>query len=84
MIKRTILFTVLAAVVCSAQAKVRLHHLVGDNMVLQQQTEARLWGWAEPGRTVTVTTSWSDQKVTAKVGKDGKWLVKVKTPSEGL
>ena len=44
--KRTILFTVLAAVVCSAQAKVRLHHLVGDNMVLQQQTEARLWGWA--------------------------------------
>ena len=80
MIKRTILFTVLAAVVCSAQAKVRLHHLVGDNMVLQQQTEARLWGWAEPGRTVTVTTSWSDQKTTAKVGKDGKWLVKVKTP----
>ena len=78
--KRMILFTVLAAVVCCAQAKVRLPHLIGDNMVLQQQTDARLWGWAKPGKTVTVTTSWSDQKVTAKAGKDGRWLVKVRTP----
>ena len=81
--KRMILFTVLAAVVCCVQAKVRLPHLIGDNMVLQQQTDARLWGWAAPGRTVTVTTSWSDQKVTAKAGKDGRWLVKVRTPKAG-
>ena len=77
------LFVVLAAVACCAQAKVRLPHLIGDNMVLQQQTDARLWGWAAPGKTVTVTTSWSDQKVTAKAGKDGRWLVKVKTPEAG-
>jgi sialate O-acetylesterase len=81
--KRTMLFVVLAAVACCAQAKVRLPHLIGDNMVLQQQTDARLWGWAAPGKTVTVTTSWSDQKVTAKAGKDGRWLVKVKTPEAG-
>ena len=64
----------------SAQAKVRLPHIICDNMVLQQQTEARLWGWAKPGKTVKVTNSWSEQVVTAKVGKDGKWLVKVQTP----
>ena len=45
--KRTILFTVLAAMALGAQAKVRLPHIIGDNMVLQQQTEVRLWGWAE-------------------------------------
>ena len=65
----------------SIQAKVRLSHLVGDNMVLQQQTEARLWGWAKPGSEVKVTTSWSRQVVKAKAGKDGAWLVKTpKTP----
>ena len=65
----------------SIQAKVRLSHLVGDNMVLQQQTETRLWGWAKPGSEVKVTTSWSRQVVKAKAGKDGAWLVKTpKTP----
>ena len=39
---------VLVAQAFSAQAKVRLPHLIGDNMVLQQQTDARLWGWSKP------------------------------------
>ena len=74
--QRQILIAALALLVAGAQAKVRLSHLVGDNMVLQQQTEARLWGWAKPGSEVKVTTSWSDRVVTAKAGKDGAWLVK--------
>ena len=78
--KKFFAMMVFVALTMSAQAKVRLPHLIGDNMVLQQQTDARLWGWAKPGKTVTVSTSWSDQKVTAKAGKDGKWLVKVRTP----
>ena len=80
MIKRTILSLAMAALAFSAHAKVRLPHIIGDNMVLQQQTEARLWGWAKAGQTVRVTTSWSDEVVSTKAGKDGKWLVKVKTP----
>ena len=47
MIKRTILSLAMAALAFSAHAKVRLPHIIGDNMVLQQQTEARLWGWAK-------------------------------------
>ena len=78
--KRLFLFTALIALTIGAQAKVRLPHLISDNMVLQQQTDARLWGWAEPGKTVKVTTSWSDQVATAKTDKNGEWLVKVKTP----
>ena len=80
MSKRISILMVLAALTISAQAKVRLPHIIGDNMILQQQTDARLWGWAQPGKTVKVSTSWSDQVVSAKVGKDGKWLVKVHTP----
>ena len=76
--KRFLLLPVVAVLVLSAQAKVRLPHLIGDNMVLQQQSEARLWGWAKPGSTVKVTTSWQGT-ATAKAGSDGKWLAKVKT-----
>lgn len=64
----------------SAKAKVRLPHLVGDNMVLQQQTDARLWGWADAGKTVRVTVSWNNDTYTAKADSQGKWMVTVKTP----
>ena len=78
--RKLLAISVVATLALSAQAKVRLPHIIGDNMVLQQQTEARLWGWAKPGRTVKVTTSWNNDVVTAKAAKDGTWLVKVKTP----
>ena len=62
------------------QAKVRLSHLVGDNMILQQQSEARLWGWTEKGRTVKVTVSWNSDAYEAKADIQGRWLVTVPTP----
>ena len=61
--KKILILTVLTILVTNIQAKVRLPHIIGDNMVLQQQTEARLWGWAKPGRTVMVSTSWGDEKI---------------------
>lgn len=82
MYKRFLMVSVtILTTVANAGAKVRLPHVLGNNMVLQQKSEARLWGWAEKGRTVKVTVSWSDHTYSAKVGKDGKWLVKVDTPS---
>ena len=81
MIKKILMISALAAVVCGLQAKVRLPQILGDNMILQQNTEARLWGWAEPGKTVTVTTSWNTAVYTVKAANDGRWLVKVKTPA---
>ena len=35
-------------------AAVRLPKLVGDRMVLQRDTELKIWGWADPGERVTV------------------------------
>lgn len=67
--------------IATAQAKVRLPHIIGDQMILQQQTEARLWGWAEKGKTVKVSVSWSDDIYTSKTDENGKWMVKVKTPA---
>lgn len=63
------------------QAKVKLPHLIGDNMVIQQQSEVRLWGWDKAGETVTVKTSWDNATTKVKTGKDGKWLLTVKSPA---
>lgn len=66
------------------QAKVKLPGIIGDNMVLQQQTHAAIWGTADPGKTVSVLTSWNKQTVKAVADKEtGKWMVRVATPAAG-
>lgn len=58
-----------------ARADVRLPAILGSNMVLQQDKPLPVWGWADPGETVTVTLL--NQKKTATPGPDGKWIVKL-------
>ena len=79
--RRSFLLAALTALAVSAQAKVKLPHIICDNMVIQQQTDVRLWGWAKPGKQVHVITSWNHQTVTGKVDKTGRWLVKVSSPA---
>lgn len=61
----------------------KLPSIFGDNMVLQQQTDVAIWGTATNNSTVRVTTSWNKKSYTAKAGSDGKWKLKVSTPSAG-
>ena len=79
--KRFLIIALLMSMALGTQAKVRLPHLIGNDMVLQQNTEVRLWGWAKAGKRVKVTPSWDNNTVTANADKDGRWLVKVKTPA---
>ena len=62
-------------------AKVRLPHMICDNMVIQQNTEVRLWGWAKPKTTVRISASWTQETTTVKADKDGRWLGRVKAPA---
>ncbi len=80
--KNSIFLTALLAVcTIGTQAKVRLPHVLGNNMVIQQQSQVRLWGWAKPNSTVTVTGSWTKERAKAKVGKDGRWLTTIMSPA---
>ncbi|GHT18721.1 9-O-acetylesterase [Bacteroidia bacterium] len=54
-------------------AQVRLPRLVSDNMILQRDTPARIWGWAAPNENVTVNFNRKDYKTVAD--KAGNWLV---------
>ena len=64
------------------QGKVKLSAMMGNHMVLQQNSSVKLWGWAD-GKKVTVTTSWNNRTYQVSTGKDGAWLVKVDTPKGG-
>jgi sialate O-acetylesterase len=65
-----------------AVADIKPSSLFTDDMVIQRETDAAVWGWAEPGENVTVTGSWGESaKSTAD--KAGEWLVKLKTPAAG-
>ena len=63
-----------------AHPQLRLPHILSDNMVLQANQPARLWGWAKPGATVTIKASWLTKPVTAKTAPDGKWTAALNTP----
>lgn len=63
----------LAAFAPFAHADVRLPAIIGDNMVLQRDQKVPIWGWADPGEKVTVTTL--GEKAEATAGQDGKWSV---------
>ena len=64
-------------------AKVKLPAFFADNMVLQQQSECKLWGWAEPGKKILVDTPWDKKSHPATARKDGYFQVTVKTPEAG-
>lgn len=61
-------------------AGVVLPDIIGDHMVLQQNSAARLWGWADPDAVVKIRTSWGE-KVSTRSDADGRWAVAVKTPA---
>ncbi|WP_184543500.1 sialate O-acetylesterase [Mucilaginibacter sp. FT3.2] len=64
-------------------AKVSLPSVFSDNMVLQQKTKAAIWGKTQPGKKVTIATTWSGKKYSTVADADGNWKVKVSTPSYG-
>ncbi|MBR5043110.1 MAG: endonuclease/exonuclease/phosphatase family protein [Bacteroidales bacterium] len=84
-ILRKALLSVLAACICSftLTAKVTLPSVIGDNMVLQQQSEVAIWGWTDSSKKVSVQTSWSKGKQWAEPDSEGKWLLRIKTPAAG-
>jgi sialate O-acetylesterase len=78
------IITVLASMLCLcmvSQAKLALSSVCSDGMVLQQNTEARIWGTSDAGVQVTVTPSWNGKAYRCNAGSDGRWSVKVETPA---
>jgi sialate O-acetylesterase len=59
----------------SAHAEVRMPAIFGDHMVLQQDAQLPVWGWADPGENITVKIG--DKRGSTVCGPDGKWRVEL-------
>lgn len=66
-----------------SHARLQLPWFFGDNMVLQQQSHPKIWGWTDKKATVTIKTSWNNQKYTAQPDAAGRWEAKLATPKAG-
>ena len=63
-------------------SKLELPSLIGDNMLLQQNAEATIWGRAVKGQTIRIKPSWGNE-ISTRAGEDNKWKVKIPSPATG-
>lgn len=74
------MYTALAlALAASAQATIKLPHILSDGMVIQQNTDVQLWGTAEAGSQVSITSSWGGAATTT-ADQSGAWKAAVRSP----
>ena len=64
-----------------AVATLRLSSPFSDGMVLQQNSNARIWGWAKPNAKVTARASWNNKAVSATADANGRWQLSLATPA---
>lgn len=76
-----ILFSLLS---CSiSRANVRIPSILGSHMVLQQNSEACFWGWANPGEKIKIMVDWDTSLFQTKSSGEGKWQIKIPTGKAG-
>lgn len=61
--------------------QIRLPYLICDSMVLQRETELKIWGWASPGEKVSVSFNGKSTRIIT--GANGKWLAKLPAMKAG-
>lgn len=72
------------ASILPGSSKITMPAMFTDGMVLQQQTNAAIWGSStKKSGVITITTSWNNKKYTIKADNYGQWRTKVQTPKYG-
>ena len=79
---KVFIISFLTLIGCQSHSNLKLPSLIGDNMLLQQKTAAKIWGKANPGHKINVSASWNSNG-QAIAGKDGRWSVNLTTPEAG-
>lgn len=78
--KKIIYLLIIVSWSTSMVAKIKLPPLLSDNMVLQQQTNVRIWGEASPNSSITIVPSWADHEIKTHTDAKGCWELWMKTP----
>jgi len=81
--KQYLFSLILSLFALSLQAAIRLPGVLGSNMVLQQQSTTKLWGWAGPSEKIKITTSWDGKTIETSADGNAGWQVNIQTPKAG-
>jgi sialate O-acetylesterase len=76
-------FLIITAVCLPISAQLRLPAIIGDNMVIQRDTLAPFWGWAQPYQKVDVKGSWMVLPRSSRANSKGEWSLRIRTPEAG-
>lgn len=80
---RFLILTLILSIQFTLQAKIVLPAILGDHMVLQQQSQVKLWGWCDAAEEITIKPSWSGQTYQTTGSGSAKWEVSIPTPKAG-
>jgi len=83
LIQKGLLTVLIGLLTVPAFSKIVLPDIFSDHAVLQQQTEAPIWGKATPKKNVRLIASWDNQTYNVLADSNGDWTIKVKTPAAG-
>lgn len=75
--------SVILSLCFQVQATIKVATILGDNMVLQRNSEVKLWGKANPNQKLNIVIGWNKEKINTTANDKGEWLVKVKTSDAG-
>lgn len=75
--------TTIFSLMQAASAHVRLPNIISSNMVLQQRSSAKLWGWADAGEVIRITQSWNGKTDSVRANGNAQWKLEVQTPAAG-
>ncbi len=68
----------------SSFSQIQLPSIFADNMVLQQNSEVAIWGWANPSETFRMITSWNNNDtILVKANNRSFWETTLQTKSAG-
>ncbi|MDR0680891.1 MAG: sialate O-acetylesterase [Dysgonamonadaceae bacterium] len=82
--KKEIISVIFLLISVITYAEIKLPAIFGENMLLQQQAEVAVWGWASPKSTVSVKGSWNNKTFKTQSNENGEWKLKISTPKAGF
>jgi len=80
---RNFIILIVSIIVIKSNAEVKLPAIFSDNMMLQQNADVVMWGWAKPDSKVTILPSWNGIEYFTISDESGKWKTKIRTPQYG-
>lgn len=81
--KKLIVLTLVFMMATAISAEIKLPAIFADNMLMQQETTANIWGKAKASSKVTVITGWNLKSYSTASDAEGNWKLSFTTPKAG-